>query len=244
MSDGVTGGAVAREKITSVFLNNGGIGVTEQWSSLAVLKRREPVSDHDEHKTRIIRGGVQHPLVCGLVTDEHSGLMAVTVIRIGFGIEAEFFPDQLYIRCFPGIERPSRPNVIIFGILLEHFRRVTFGIDGDGIEENIFAHLVAQHLQHLCKARGLQRAGIHAMRVDHIDDYTFAFDQVIVEVNGFSILVNERDIGEIVGTPADSIGFCRANVEQGRSENQQRPCACDLRPTDPSHCNFSLEFPK
>ena len=59
------------------------------------------------------------------------------------------------------------------------------GIDADGIEENIFAHTVAQHFLHLDQTGGFKRAGVHAMRINQVDDDNFTLEQIIIKMDLF-----------------------------------------------------------
>ncbi len=82
------------------------------------------------------------------------------------------------------------------------------GINADGVKENVFAHAVAQLLLHLEKARGFERACVHAMGIDEVDYYALALEQIVVKADFDTILRDQRYIGKIVRAPAGVIGRC------------------------------------
>src|SRR6185437_11507907 len=244
MTDGVTGCAMTCKQVAAVLLYDWSLSVTAQRSPAPVLPGVEPVTDHDGHEARVVSGSVKHPLLRRFVANQNSRLMAVTIVGIRIRIEAQLFGDEVNVFSFACIKSPARTNVIVFSVLLQNFWRIALGVNGDGIEENIFPNFVAEHLLHLRQARSFQRARIHAMSVDHVQNNTFAFDQIIIEVDCFSILINQWNIGKIIGTPSPVFSVSRADIEQGNGANHQQHGCRNGYPTSPSHLKISSQIRK
>src|SRR6185312_10038752 len=93
-------------------------------------------------------------------------------------------------------EVPTRPGVKSLCVGFEHSGGVTLGVNCYGIEKDVFAHAVAEQFVDLRKLGGFQRAGFAAFGVNKIDQDDFAFQHIVIEVDGLSVLGDERHVGE------------------------------------------------
>ena len=116
-------------------------------------------------------------------------------------LEPQLFADQFDIRFGSGQKQPAGTGMILLCIGLQRGRSVALRIDAERVKPDIAPEMVAQNLGHLCHACGLERTGVAAFGVHQVDDDAFAFQQVVVEVNGLAVLGRERHVGEVIGAP-------------------------------------------
>src|SRR5262249_39562538 len=143
-----------------------------------------------------------HPLSAWLVSNEYARRVAVRIVRVRITPEAQLSAYQLDIRLLAGKKRPARPDVVFLCIGLEHLGRVMRGVDSDGVEENVLAYAVAQHLLHLHQARRLQRTGISARGIDQVNHHALALEHIVVEMDLLAVLRGQNNIRKIISAPA------------------------------------------
>src|SRR5690348_10021737 len=114
---------------------------------------------------------------------------------------ADAFPHGINIALLSGEEVPAGPGVKLLGILLQALRRVVFWIDRDGVEEDIFAHTIAEQLVNLGELGRLQRADVSATREDEVDEDSLSLDEVVIKPDGLPVLSDKRRIREMIGAP-------------------------------------------
>src|SRR5580765_7916430 len=120
-------------------------------------------------------GGVAQPLARGLVADHQINGMAVTV-EGWVCVKIEVSAHDVNVGLLARKKQPARPDVKFLSIGLEHSRSIMFGVDADGVKENVFAHVITKHALHLDETRGFRRARILALAVKQADYNGLAFE--------------------------------------------------------------------
>src|SRR4051812_21070999 len=96
----------------------------------------------------------------------------------------------------------------------EDSRSVALGINRYGVEKDVFAHAVAEQLVNLGELGSFKRAGLAAFGVNKIDQDDFAFQHIVIKVDGFSILCDERYVGEIIRAPIGVVSSGRRYADR------------------------------
>src|SRR5262247_2828120 len=134
---------------------------------------------------------------------------------------AQLAVDRPNVLQLSGEERPAGTGVKRVGISFELVRRIVLRIDGDGIEEDVTTHAVAQLFLHLGQPRRRDRAEVRARREDEAEKHQLALDQVIIEPQRLPILGDDRQVGEIAFPPRSALRL-RSAREQNDHARKQR----------------------
>src|ERR1041385_755595 len=157
----------------------------------------EPVRNHGCDVARIIQRTVAHPLAGRLVANHQAGAVVGELILVWSGSLPEFLPDHFDVFLLSSQEEPSRPGMKFSGVGFQRLRRVVLRINADGIKEDVFSHAITEQLLHLGQLGSFERAGIAALGIDEINDYRLAFNEVIIKMDSFPVLVHQWRIGEV-----------------------------------------------
>ncbi len=95
------------------------------------------------------------------------------------------------------------------GVGLEHSGRIALGVNGNGVEKDVFAHAIAKQFVNLGKFCSFKRAGFAALGVNEVDQDDLAFQHVVIKVDGLSVLGDEWHVGEIICAPVRVISRSR-----------------------------------
>ncbi len=177
----------------------------------------QPVAQLIGQHIRVFHGRAPHPSARGLIADDHAHVVVVRAILNFLNVEPKL-PAQLDdIFFLPAQKRPVGAESVL--VLFQNLRRIRFGIDRDGVEEDILAQPIPQKALNLQQLRSFKGAGVRARRVNKIDGHHFVFDQVIKEADLFTILGHERYVGEIFASP----GRCtrRGHPHENRGQGQE-----------------------
>src|SRR5205807_1247485 len=211
--DRMASGAAGFEKIRAfVRVNYAGFGVTRP--GRVMLPGGQPVTHHDRDILWIIQRAVLHPLTRRFVAEREGGAVPGQSILARTRSLAKLLAYQLDILFFAGKEKPAWLHVKLVRISFQFLRRVSFGIDADGVKEDVLAHPLAEQPLHLSQFCGLEWTSVATFRVDEIDYDRLAPKKIVVEVNCFPVLRNQRHIGKIVPAPGGAV-VCGGGWAQG-----------------------------
>src|SRR5215831_5379787 len=117
-------------------------------------------------------------------------------LRIGVD-ESELDPEKLKIVVLSRQEEPSGSRMKLLGKFLEHGRSVVFGVDGQGVHEDIAADTLAKELLHLHEVRRCQRTGVLATGIHEVYSHNFVSEQIIVETKLLAMVRCQRNVRKV-----------------------------------------------
>src|SRR6476646_4625081 len=198
MSDGMARDTISSEQIFALIevFQRASVSRTSLLSRVIVLEIIEKIANHPGLKTGIVQGGTAHPLADCLITDQEMGNMAICIHGRG-GIYSQPLAQKNNVLFLPRQKGPARPHMKLLHVSPQYFWCVVLRINANGIKKDIFAYSVTQLLLHLRQARRFKRTCVVARGVNEIDGDDLALDQIVIEMDPFSVLSDELDVGEV-----------------------------------------------